>query len=44
VRRHLRELKHVPDAREVYRALVRSALRELPAARRRDLLRALSVK
>jgi predicted short-subunit dehydrogenase-like oxidoreductase (DUF2520 family) len=31
VRRHLRELRHVPEAREVYRALVRSALRDLPA-------------
>src|SRR5215472_7413889 len=32
VRRHLRELQRVPGAREVYRALVRSAVRDLPAA------------
>lgn len=31
VRRHLRELRRVPDALDVYRALVRSALRDLPA-------------
>jgi predicted short-subunit dehydrogenase-like oxidoreductase (DUF2520 family) len=42
VRRHLRELKPVPDAVEVYRALVRSALRGLPSARRKDLLKLLS--
>lgn len=38
VRRHLRELKRVPAARDVYRALVRSALRELPSARKKQLL------
>ena len=31
VRRHLRELKRVPGATEVYRALVKSALRDLPS-------------
>jgi predicted short-subunit dehydrogenase-like oxidoreductase (DUF2520 family) len=31
VRRHLHELKRVPGAGEVYRALVRSAVRDLPA-------------
>jgi predicted short-subunit dehydrogenase-like oxidoreductase (DUF2520 family) len=31
VRRHLRALRRVPQAREVYRAVVRSALQELPA-------------
>lgn len=38
VRRHLRELKRVPEAREVYRALVRSALWDLPSARKKELL------
>jgi predicted short-subunit dehydrogenase-like oxidoreductase (DUF2520 family) len=38
VRRHLRELKRVPEAREVYWALVRSALRELPSARKKELM------
>jgi predicted short-subunit dehydrogenase-like oxidoreductase (DUF2520 family) len=37
VRRHLRELRRVPEAREVYRALVLSALRELPAKNIRQL-------
>jgi len=41
VRRHLRELKRVPLAAEVYRALVRSAARDLPAARKESLLRLL---
>jgi predicted short-subunit dehydrogenase-like oxidoreductase (DUF2520 family) len=31
VREHLQQLARVPEAREVYRALVRSALRDLPA-------------
>jgi predicted short-subunit dehydrogenase-like oxidoreductase (DUF2520 family) len=39
VRRHLRELKRVPDARDVYSALVKSALRDLPAARKDELRR-----
>ncbi len=38
VRRHLRELKRVPGASEVYRALVKSALMDLPSVRRRELL------
>ncbi len=38
VRRHLHELKRVPGAREVYRALARSALRDLPSTRKRELL------
>jgi predicted short-subunit dehydrogenase-like oxidoreductase (DUF2520 family) len=37
VRRHLRELKRVPEAREVYRALVKSALRDLPSLRKNEL-------
>jgi predicted short-subunit dehydrogenase-like oxidoreductase (DUF2520 family) len=37
VRRHLRELRHVPEALGVYRALVRSALRDLPAKNLRAL-------
>ena len=41
VRRHLRELQRVPDARPVYIALVRSAVRDLPSARKRDLLQLL---
>ncbi len=39
VRRHLRELKRVPGASEVYRALVKSALMDLPSKNRRELLR-----
>jgi predicted short-subunit dehydrogenase-like oxidoreductase (DUF2520 family) len=39
VGRHLRELKHVPGASEVYRALVKSALMDLPAMKRKELLR-----
>lgn len=42
VRRHLRELKRVPGASEVYRALVSSALRDLPAKNRDSLLRLLN--
>jgi predicted short-subunit dehydrogenase-like oxidoreductase (DUF2520 family) len=41
VRRHLRELKKVPEASGVYRALVRSALRDLPARHRTELLKVL---
>jgi predicted short-subunit dehydrogenase-like oxidoreductase (DUF2520 family) len=41
VRRHLRKLKRVPEAPEVYRALVRSAVRDLPSARKIELLRLL---
>lgn len=39
IRRHLRELKRVPAANDVYRALVRSALRDLPAKRSQGLRR-----
>lgn len=42
VRRHLRHLKPVPEAREVYRWLVRSALRDLPAKNKRGLRSMLS--
>jgi predicted short-subunit dehydrogenase-like oxidoreductase (DUF2520 family) len=37
VLRHLKELKRVPGASEVYRALVRSALMDLPAKNRSQL-------
>jgi predicted short-subunit dehydrogenase-like oxidoreductase (DUF2520 family) len=39
VRRHLRELKRVAGASEVYRALVRSALMDLPSAKKVKLAR-----
>jgi predicted short-subunit dehydrogenase-like oxidoreductase (DUF2520 family) len=39
VRRHLRKLQRVPEARDVYRALVKSALRDLPAVRKEELWR-----
>lgn len=42
VRRHLNALKKVPDAAGVYRSLVKSALRDLPSMRKKDLLRLLS--
>jgi len=41
VRRHLRELKRVRGASDVYRALVKSALMDLPARNRRELGRML---
>ena len=41
VRRHLRELDRVPSATEVYLALVKSALRDLPAAHKEELVRLL---
>lgn len=41
VRRHLKELKRVPEAREVYRALVKSALRDLPSKNVRELAKLL---
>jgi predicted short-subunit dehydrogenase-like oxidoreductase (DUF2520 family) len=44
VRGHLRELKRVPDALKVYRALVLSALRDLPSGRKNELLRVLNRK
>lgn len=37
IRRHLRELKRIPAAGEVYRALVKSALMDLPARNRKEL-------
>jgi predicted short-subunit dehydrogenase-like oxidoreductase (DUF2520 family) len=37
VRKHLRVLRQVPDAREVYLALARSALRNLPVKKRKEL-------
>ena len=39
VRRHLREVKRVPGASDVYRALVKSALMDLPARNRKELAR-----
>ncbi len=39
VRRHLQQLGRVPEAREVYGALVRSALRDLPAKNAGKLLK-----
>jgi predicted short-subunit dehydrogenase-like oxidoreductase (DUF2520 family) len=44
VRRHLQELKRVPDAVEVYRALVKSALRDLPSGKKKRLLQLLRAK
>ena len=41
VLRHLKELKRVPGASEVYRALVKSALMDLPSAKRKELNRLL---
>ena len=41
VLRHLKELKRVPRASEVYRALVKSALMDLPSAKRKELMRLL---
>ncbi len=38
IRRHLKELEKVKLARDVYRALVRSALRDLPSKRKKELL------
>lgn len=38
VQRHLRELRRVPGAEDVYRALVRSALRDLPSVKKEELL------
>jgi hypothetical protein len=39
VLRHLNELKRVPGAGEVYRALVKSALIDLPGARKKEIMR-----
>lgn len=41
VKRHLSVLKAVPDAREVYVALVRSAMRNLPVARKAEIAKLL---
>jgi len=41
VLRHLKELKRVPGASEVYRALVKSALMDLPSAKKKELMRIL---
>jgi len=41
VRRHLRELRRVPGAADVYRALVKSAVRDLPVKRKKELIRML---
>jgi predicted short-subunit dehydrogenase-like oxidoreductase (DUF2520 family) len=38
IRRHLKELEKVTLARDVYRALVRSALRDLPSKRKKEML------
>lgn len=38
IRRHIRELKRVPLGQDVYRALVRSALKDLPSQRKKELL------
>jgi predicted short-subunit dehydrogenase-like oxidoreductase (DUF2520 family) len=42
VRKHLQVLRKVPEAREVYLALARSALRYLPARDRKELEKALT--
>jgi predicted short-subunit dehydrogenase-like oxidoreductase (DUF2520 family) len=41
VRRHLQELARVPGAREVYLALARAALKDLPVAHRRAMAKLL---
>jgi predicted short-subunit dehydrogenase-like oxidoreductase (DUF2520 family) len=41
VLRHLKELKRVPGASDVYRALVKSALMDLPSEKRSELMRLL---
>jgi predicted short-subunit dehydrogenase-like oxidoreductase (DUF2520 family) len=41
IRRHMRALRTVPAVRDVYRALVKSAVQDLPAARKAALLRLL---
>ena len=41
VRRHLQMLKRVPGASEVYRALLKSAVMDLPTMRQKELLRLL---
>ena len=39
VRRHLHDLQKVPEASDVYRALVKSALRDLPAGNKKELMK-----
>ena len=41
VRAHLRELQRVPEAGDVYRALVRSSLRDLPSGNKKGMLKLL---
>jgi predicted short-subunit dehydrogenase-like oxidoreductase (DUF2520 family) len=41
IRRHMRALRAVPAVRDVYRSLVRSALQDLPAGRKKELLKIL---
>lgn len=43
VRQHLENLKNVPGTTEVYRALVKSALMDLPSAHKEELLSLLSL-
>lgn len=43
VRKHLRELKKIPEARAVYMALARAGLRYLPAGNRRELAKLLKM-
>ena len=43
VSRHLKELGRAPDAREVYVALVRLAMRELPVKNRAEFLKILDL-
>ena len=42
--RHLRELARVPEARDVYRALVKSGLVDLPSGKKRELLKLMTRK
>ena len=41
IRRHLKDLESVPGALEVYRALVKSALQDLPSKNKEEMLRLL---
>jgi hypothetical protein len=42
VRRHLQVLRRIPEAREIYLSLARSALRTLPIQNKREIARLLS--
>jgi predicted short-subunit dehydrogenase-like oxidoreductase (DUF2520 family) len=44
VRKHLRVLRNVPEAREVYLALARVALRHLPVQNGKELKKVLNAK